>query len=70
MTGIEQAVAVAGSQRNLAEMLGVTQQLVSYWIKQKCVPQRRIVEVEQMTGISRDLLIDPRLAELLSKDVS
>jgi hypothetical protein len=33
------------------------------------VPQRRIVEVEQMTGISRDLLIDPRLAELLSKEV-
>lgn len=69
MTGIEQAVAVAGSQRNLAEMLGVTQQLVSYWIKQGYVPQRRVIEVEQVTGISRDLLIDPKISDLLSKEV-
>ena len=64
-------VLYTGTQRKkVGEVaMGVTQQLVSYWVKQKCVPQRRIVEVEQMTGISRDLLIDPRLAELLSKEV-
>ena len=69
LTGIEQAVSVAGSQRNLAEMLGVTQQLISSWCKRGYIPQRRVVEVEQATGISRELLLNPRLTDLLSREV-
>ena len=69
MTGIQEAVSVAGSQRNLADLLGVTQQVVSYWVKQGHVPSARVVEVEQVTGVSRDRLVNPRLADMLSKEV-
>jgi DNA-binding transcriptional regulator YdaS (Cro superfamily) len=69
MTGIQEAVSVAGTQRNLADLLGVTQQVVSYWVRQGYVPSARVVEVEQVTGVGRDRLVNPRLADMLSKEV-
>jgi DNA-binding transcriptional regulator YdaS (Cro superfamily) len=65
-SGIEQAVAAAGSQAKLADMLGCTQQNVSFWVRQGYVPVERIREIEQATGVHRSILIDPALIDLLS----
>lgn len=64
-TGIEDAIAAAGTQEALAEKLGCKQQLVSFWKRRGYVSTRRVVEVEQLTGVPRDRLINPRLASLL-----
>ena len=69
MTGIEQAVTAAGSQSKLADELGVSQQLISSWIKQGYAPVRWLVPIEQATGVGRALLISPKLADLLSPEV-
>lgn len=59
--GIEQAIAAAGSQENLAKLLGCSQQNVSFWKGQGFVPLDRVVEVEQVTGVPRAKLIDPNI---------
>jgi DNA-binding transcriptional regulator YdaS (Cro superfamily) len=66
MTGIEQAIHAAGSQKRLAELLGCSQQNVSFWLRQGYCPSERVVEVEQATGVDRGLLINPRLLDLLT----
>ena len=66
LSGIEQAIAAIGSQDKLAEALGCTQQVVSFWKAQGFVPTARIVEIEQLTGVCRTLLINPKLAEVLA----
>ncbi|CAB4241005.1 Putative bacterial antitoxin YdaS [uncultured Caudovirales phage] len=66
MTGIEQAIHAAGSQKRLAELLGCSQQNVSFWLRQGYCPPERVVEVEQATGIDRALLINPKLLDLLT----
>lgn len=65
-SGIAQAVAAAGSQAKLADLLGCTQQNVSHWVRQGFVPVERIREIEQVTGIHRSILIDPALIDLLA----
>jgi hypothetical protein len=69
LSGIEQAIAAAGSQDKLAEALGCTQQNISFWKAQGFAPTSRIVEIEQRTGVPRALLINPRVADLLSNNV-
>jgi DNA-binding transcriptional regulator YdaS (Cro superfamily) len=64
-TGIEQAVANVGTQTELATRLGVTQQVVSVWLRRGWVPLYRAAEIEHHTGISRQSLIKPRWRELL-----
>lgn len=66
MTGMEQAIYAAGSQKQLAELLGCSQQNVSFWLRQGYCPPERIVEVEQATGVSRVFLINPKLLDLLA----
>jgi DNA-binding transcriptional regulator YdaS (Cro superfamily) len=66
MTGIEQAIHAAGSQKRLAERLGCSQQNISFWLRQGYCPPERVVEVEQATGIDRALLINPKLLDLLT----
>lgn len=65
-TGIEDAVAAVGSQQNLATAVGCTQQAVSFWVRQGFVPNDRIAEVEQVTGVPRVRLLDPKLLGLLN----
>ena len=65
MTGIEQAISAAGNQAKLAKLLGCTQQNVSVWLRQGYAPVERIVEIEQLTGVSRSELINPRLVDLI-----
>lgn len=65
ITGIAEAVVLAGSQENLANQLGVSQQAVSKWERRGYVPAHRVLEIEAQYGIARDRLIEPRLADLL-----
>ena len=64
-TGIEKAVARVGSQTELAARLGVTQQVISVWLRRGWVPVHRAAEIEHYTGVSRQSLIKPRWRELL-----
>ena len=66
MTGIEEAIYVAGSQAKLAKILGCTQQNVGFWLRQGYCPAERVIEVEQATGIARSRLINPKLVDLLT----
>lgn len=76
MTGIEQAIAKAAEQAQaggktrsgqvqLAEELGVSQQLISRWVIRGWVPPERVVEIEALYGISRKLLLKPSLVDLV-----
>ena len=66
MTGIEQAIHAIGSQANLAKALGCSQQNVSMMLRNGYAPIKWIRAIEQATGVSRDLLINPALADLLA----
>lgn len=65
LPGIDLAIAAAGSQESLAELVGCTQQNVSFWKRQGYAPVLRAVEIEQATGVPRVKLIDPRIVELV-----
>jgi DNA-binding transcriptional regulator YdaS (Cro superfamily) len=64
-TGIELALNKAGTQAQLAQILGVTQQSISEWHRRGWVPVDRAEEIERLTGVARLTLIKPRLRELL-----
>ena len=66
MTGIEQAIHAIGSQAKLAEALGCSQQNVSMMLRNGYAPIKWVRAIEQATGVSRDLLIDPSLLDLLA----
>lgn len=66
LTGIREAVALAGSQKNLAEELGVTKQAVQEWVVKGYVPHARIEEIERLYGIEPKRLCDPKFLELLN----
>jgi DNA-binding transcriptional regulator YdaS (Cro superfamily) len=63
LVGIAAAVSAAGSQAKLARQLGISQQAVQKW--RDYVPLHRVIEVEQLTGIPRQQLVNPRLVDLL-----
>ena len=69
MSGIEQAIRAAGSQTRLAEVLGCSQQNISSWLRRGYVPPRQALAIEQATGVSRAVLVDPKLAALLSAGI-
>jgi DNA-binding transcriptional regulator YdaS (Cro superfamily) len=64
-TGIERAVEKAGSQTVLAAELGVSQQVVSRWMRRGWVPSSRVPEIAKRFGVPRASLIEPRLRALL-----
>lgn len=44
------------NQRRLAEKLDISQQAVQQWVASGVVPPERVLEVEKITGISRNRL--------------
>jgi DNA-binding transcriptional regulator YdaS (Cro superfamily) len=64
-SGVADAVKHTGSQQKLADQLGVSQQVVSQWLRRGWVPLRRAQEIEQITGVGRARLINPRIADLV-----
>jgi DNA-binding transcriptional regulator YdaS (Cro superfamily) len=69
MTGIDQAIRAIGSQAKLASALGCTQQNISAWLRRGYVPPAHAVAIERATGVSRTLLLDPRIVELLTAGI-
>jgi len=51
-SGIKQAADRVGSQTRLAELLGVSKQVVSYWVRRGYVPPKWARRVETATGVS------------------
>lgn len=64
-TGIDEVVALAGSQQAVADKCGVSQQAVQQWVARGFVPLGRAVELEAQYGVSRERLVDPRVVGLL-----
>lgn len=60
------AAQAVGNQAALARGLGVTEQAICKWVKQGWVPVRRAKQIEELTGVPRKDLINPRLLALLS----
>lgn len=65
-SGIEEAVDKLGSQSALARELGIKPQAVQQWVVKGYAPADRLVEIEALTGIHRERLCDPRIADLFS----
>lgn len=65
-TGVQEAIRKVGGQRALGELVGASQQAVAKWARKGWVPVGRVVEVEQVTGVPRDRLVKPQLANLLA----
>lgn len=51
ITGIEQAIAIAGSQGELASWLGISRQAISRWHQKGEVPSDRADLVADLTGV-------------------
>lgn len=64
-SGIADAIVVAGTQAELAASLGVTQQVVSRWLRRGWVPLRRANQIEERYKIPRGRLANPKLMALL-----
>lgn len=62
MTGIKSAVERAGGAAKLAAALGVSHQIVYKWSARGWVPTARAAQIEEVYGIPRADLVDPRLA--------
>ncbi|MDR0703201.1 MAG: helix-turn-helix domain-containing protein [Azoarcus sp.] len=52
-TPIEKAIRIAGGQSTLARAVGVSPQAVQQWSKFGRVSHKKVIEVEQMTGVAR-----------------
>jgi DNA-binding transcriptional regulator YdaS (Cro superfamily) len=63
IAGIRYAVAVAGSQKKLAALLGVTLASVNRWVKKGYVPDERIEQIHKLYGIQRSRLCNPAYLE-------
>jgi DNA-binding transcriptional regulator YdaS (Cro superfamily) len=64
-SGIAEAVRRAGSQTNLAQILGVSQQFISSCLRKGYVPPHRALEIEVELGVPRSRLVNRRIAELM-----
>lgn len=64
-SGIQNALKQAGTQVKLAAALGVSQQIVSMWLKRGWVPLQRAKEIEILYGVPRSTLINPRIADVV-----
>lgn len=51
MNALSKAILAAGSQKALAEQIGVVQSAVSNWIKRKNVPSEYCPDIEAITGV-------------------
>jgi DNA-binding transcriptional regulator YdaS (Cro superfamily) len=50
------AVLAAGGQADLARALKISPQAVQQWVEAERIPLKRILQVEQATGVSRSEL--------------
>lgn len=56
-SALEKAIDAAGSQLKLATILGVSQQVISYWVKTgRVLTAEHALIVERNTGVSKHVL--------------
>lgn len=65
-TGFYKAVEKAGSVAKLAARLGVKRQACYDWLKRGWAPPARAIQIEELYGVPRASLMDPRLLTQLS----
>lgn len=53
---IREAINRAGGQSSLARKVGVKQPSIFRWLKNGCIPPRKVLLVESITGIPRHKL--------------
>lgn len=72
MTGIEVAIAKAGTRRAFAQSLSptVTVQALCQWVRRGWVPPQRALEIERLYGVDRAYLVKPDLVALVGEPVS
>jgi DNA-binding transcriptional regulator YdaS (Cro superfamily) len=63
--GVFAAIQAAGGQAKLADALGVSQQLISKWLRRGWVPLHRAQEIETQFGVARARLLNPRVLDLV-----
>lgn len=68
MSGIKEATAIAGGQKRLAALVGVSQQSVSLWVTRGFAPVSRVVEIENHTGVPRERLLSPKVLDTVIRD--
>jgi DNA-binding transcriptional regulator YdaS (Cro superfamily) len=67
-TGIQMAVEAAGSQTELAVMVGVAKQSLQEWVARGYVPLERVEQISGLTGVSKLKLVNPKMRAVLSPD--
>lgn len=55
-SAIEKAVHAVGSQSSLARSVNVTPQAVQQWVEAGRVSHKKVIEVERVSGVSRQEL--------------
>lgn len=65
MTGIERAIAAAGTQEALASICGVSQPAVSKWVKWGHAPQSQVLTINRATGVPIPELVSPALRRIM-----
>ena len=56
MNSIERAVKAAGGSHALAKRLEISRQAIEKWVAKGTIPAERVLEIEQITGVSRHVL--------------
>ena len=57
MTALRRAIQMAGSQNDLALILGIGKSNVSKWVRLGRVPASQAIQIEQIFGISARSLV-------------
>ena len=70
MNGITKAIKNAGGQAKFSQLLGISQQAASSWKRSGYAPWRRIVEIEQYTGVPKEELINKNLFALIKPAIN
>ena len=72
MSGIEKAIAKAGTRRAFAQSLtpSITVQAVCQWVRRGWVPPQRALEIERLYGVDRAYLVKPELVALVGEPLS
>ena len=68
MSGIEKAVSIIGTQKQLAQLIGVKQQSVGRWVELGYVPYKRVQAVSAATRVPAKELLNPLLRQLAGED--
>jgi DNA-binding transcriptional regulator YdaS (Cro superfamily) len=64
MSAIERAIEKVGSQQKLADLIGVSQGLISQWINGAQIPHKHFPKIEAETGVTAHELLDDELVKL------